>query len=252
MCCCTCPVLNNNQSRDLIMPDDTIIPYTFKGQDLTGKRFNRLIVLGFVGRTMGPTNLRYWYKCKCDCGVIKIIEAFKIKYGGSQSCGCLRDKQLITHGGAVGKIHDLIYSVWRHMRERCLSKSSKSYGRYGGRGITIDPRWMKYENFRSDMASSYKPGLTINRKDNDGPYSKENCVWSTHVEQARNTRASRWIEFNGQKRVMAEWDEILGYPKGTTSHRISYGWSIEKTLTTPIMGSNGKSNTWTSKIARES
>ena len=213
------------------MPEIIVIPYTYRGQDLTGQRFHKLQILGFVKRTKWPNGtLRYLYKCQCDCGNIKVIEGNEIKKGFHQSCGCIR-------GVKHGLYGSLLYSVWRHMRERCLSKSCACYERYGGRGITIDPSWDDFAIFQSDMQNGYADGLTLDRKDNNGPYSKENCKWSTQKEQQRNKRSSRWIDFRGKRMLMVEWDEFLNYSRGTTSHRMANGWSIEKTLTTPMMGS---------------
>jgi hypothetical protein len=73
------------------------------------------------------------------------------------------------------------------MRQRCLNVKNPNYKNYGGRGITIDPRWGMFENFLEDMG--VRPdGKTLDRKDNDGPYAKWNCKWSTPTEQNNNRR----------------------------------------------------------------
>ena len=79
-----------------------------------------------------------------------------------------------------------LYHVWQHMMHRCYNKKDGRFCYYGRRGITVCQRWHQCANFIEDMYPTYKKGLQIDRKDNDGGYTKDNCRWITHTEQQRN------------------------------------------------------------------
>lgn len=119
------------------------------------------------------------------------------------------------------------------MKERCFSPKCKDYKDYGGRGITICERWLDFENFYVDMGDKPK-GLSIGRIDNNDNYCPENCRWETSVQQARNKTSNVIIEYNGYKKPLIEWCEILGLSYKTIYRRLTRGWSIEKAFTYEI------------------
>lgn len=117
------------------------------------------------------------------------------------------------------------------MFARCYNHNDKRYDRYGGRGITVCERWQDFDKFLLDMGE--KPnGMTLDRIDNNGSYSPENCKWSTPKEQARNRHTSKIIEYHGQSKSLAEWCELLGLNYIRTLGRINNcKWPIERAFT---------------------
>jgi hypothetical protein len=124
------------------------------------------------------------------------------------------------------------------MKRRCFNPKAIGYHNYGGRGITICDEWMTFSTFYEwSIASGYAEGLTIERIDNDGNYSPDNCKWVTRQEQANNRRTNRPITFNGVTKNLGQWAVGLGISKGALTQRIDkYHWSIEDALTIPPGG----------------
>lgn len=132
-----------------------------------------------------------------------------------------------------GHRHKSTYNVWVGMKARTLNPQDPSYANYGGRGITIDPRWNEFVNFLSDMGER-PSGMQIERKDNDGNYTKDNCIWASRKQQCRNRRSNHLLTLNGLTKPMIEWCEEFGMSYTMVHARIyAYGWTVEKALTTP-------------------
>lgn len=203
----------------------------------------------FLGEKYGRLTVTDRYedraKCLCDCGNEADVRMDKLRRGETKSCGCLaaehinQMKQLsadVTAQKAERARVDRaareaarklrteerrkarapvkqLEAVWSAMWSRCTSPANKSYPRYGGRGISVEPSWEKFEVFHEwAKAAGYTPGLWLERRENDGPYSPGNCTWATPKTQGRNRSNTRWITDGTRHKTLPEVAERLGIP----------------------------------------
>lgn len=142
----------------------------------------------------------------------------------------------ITHGHSVGGKCTSEYYCWVNIKTRCTNPNTKNWKYYGGRGITLCKCWETFENFYEDMGPKPSAEHTIERKNNELGYCKENCCWVLKFKQAANKRNNHYIEFRGQIKHVAEWARELGIPESRLRMRLHNGWDCIKALTTPYRG----------------
>ena len=197
---------------------------------LSGKRFGRLVVIGKGKPPERWKSKKYW-SCQCDCGKITNVYEGSLIQGRTKSCGCFRKeftgKSKTTHGLNKTKTH----LAWKNMKGRCYNPQSPAYKDYGGRGITVCESWRNsFQTFLDDMGQCPR-GLTIERIDNNGNYSPENCKWATPKEQAINKRCNVNIVYTGVMKTLSEWAKLSDIKYSTLYARlITRKWSAEKAL----------------------
>ena len=186
--------------------------------DIIGKRFNQLTVLAFDG----IKDQRKQYRCRCDCGNITVTYPRYLKSGHTKSCGCIKKHNNRKHGMSQTKL----YYRYHNMKDRCYKSSHPGYKDYGGRGIYICDRWLKsFNNFMDDMGDIPFKGATIDRINNDGPYSPGNCQWSDIITQANNRRSNKLIYINGKIETLAQWLRFYNTPRHNYDERVrALGW----------------------------
>lgn len=149
--------------------------------DLTGRIFDEFQVIS--EEIIESSSYKRYWKCLCNCGKTFTRQQSNILHRKSGGCGCNKKR---SHGLS----NTPTYKSWEMMIQRCTNPKYDRYPYYGGRGITLDSRWLLFENFLDDMG--LRPdGKTLDRIDVNKGYSKENCRWADQTTQVFNRRPLR-------------------------------------------------------------
>lgn len=140
----------------------------------------------------------------------------------------------------MNKSETRLYHIWNGMRGRCLHKSYASFKNYGGKGVKIVKEWLKFENFKKwALENGYSETLTLDRIDSNKDYEPNNCRWVSMKKQQNNKTNNRKLFYNGEYKTVSEWAECLGVNTQTLFTRLKRGWSVERTLATPVKVKGG-------------
>lgn len=123
--------------------------------------------------------------------------------------------------------------TYYHVKSRCYNPNNKSYSNYGKRGIVMCDEWLNNrESFITwAIANGCKEGLSLDRINNNGPYSPENCRWITLKENNQNRRSSKFYTFQGLTLNLQQWCDKYNLPRARVNARLNRGWSFEEAIT---------------------
>jgi len=190
--------------------------------DLTGKKFGRIVVLKRVANDKSGN--RRWL-CRCVCGTEKVIGGRHLTSGRTVSCGCYKKelKTNLIHGMRYSRI----YTIWSNMKYRC-----KKHPDYMGRDIRVCKEWEDdFQKFHKwAIESGYSDDLSIDRIDNNGNYEPDNCRWVSAKAQANNRRSTNRIYYNGETLSIAEQCRKHGLNYNTVKTRLTRGWTVEEAM----------------------
>lgn len=206
----------------------------FEISDYIGKKLGVSTVIGIDNSELNKTK---WIM-RCNCGNIFSEMPCRIMNGHKQSCGCYRYTNRIKHNSSYNQF----YKTWVNIIARCYNKEHPAYNDYGARGIFVCDEWKDVKNFIKWAMETHPNNnniYSIDRINNDGPYSPNNCKWSTWREQQRNKRNTIFYCIDGVRKSLIEWCEIYNISYCLAYSRLKRGWPIEKALTIPVKHTKG-------------
>jgi hypothetical protein len=193
-----------------------------RGADRVGEKYGNLVVVEDSGEK-NKRNKILWL-CRCDCGNEILLGSEQLSRGKT-SCGCVAKRPTIY------KMK--FYPTWSAMINRCYNRSNKNYFNYGGRGIGVCDEWRDdYFPFHRWAATMWKSGLSLDRIDNNGWYSPENCRYTRSIIQMNNRAITVKFEINGITKPLRTWVDEYGANRDLVYKRIKAGWNPIKALTT--------------------
>lgn len=202
--------------------------------DISGERFHRLVA---IRREHNPNNGKVDWLCRCDCGNATYASLTDLVRGKKKSCGCLKSDYLTNKNHKHGKSGTRLDVIYTNMVQRCYNTKNHHYKNYGERGIKVCDDWLgkngRKSFFKWAEASGYKDSLFIDRIDNNGNYSPNNCRWVTQKENQNNKTSNHFIEINGERKTISQWSEIYGISTYVISRRLYLGWNEAEAVTTP-------------------
>ncbi len=188
-----------------------------------GQRFGKLKVVECGKKVKLKSGVYEGVLCRCDCGKIKVVRLDYLKQG-TKSCGCEK-------GGFSHRLsRHISYNTWVKIMDRCYNKNSSRFNYYGARGIKVSKSWHNVKNFIKDMGEKPGKAYSIDRIDNNKGYSKENCKWSTPLEQSINKRNNILFDHKGEIKTLKQISRDTGISYTTLWCRLKRGVDINNAL----------------------
>lgn len=190
-----------------------------------GDKFGKLTVISEAARQKDKRR----FLCRCDCGGEAVSTVSNLRSGHTKSCGChcneVRRALKTKHEGSGTRL----YEIWQGIKKRCLNPNKHAYKYYGALGIKVCSEWLSFEPFRDwALGSGYNDNLTIERRDCNGNYEPNNCIWIPLSEQNNNKSNSRFITYMGKTQTLRDWSRELGINYSTLHGRLCRGWPVSK------------------------
>lgn len=179
-----------------------------------------------------------YMRCRCECGAEHEVMATALRTGKSKSCAECARKMTIAKKRELSAEHGGVspeYRAWSRMNERCRSPKAKSYGQYGGRGITVCNEWQGeggFQAFIDHIGPRPSENHSLDRIDNEKGYEPGNVRWATKKQQQRNTRKNRLVTVRGETKCAAAWADESPVSAATIRKRLDMGWSGEDAVFT--------------------
>lgn len=190
---------------------------------MIGDRFSRLVIVSELPKVQFKTTYLRQFLCKCDCGNYIKTYMSNLRRGATKSCGCLKRDTAGNSTRTHGMSSTDEYKIWAGIVKRCTNTKYREFHLYGGRGISVAPEWMSFENFYKDMGNRPSKQHSIDRIDPNGNYCKDNCQWANDVEQGLNKRKTTAIFFNKKKLSLRQFAISV-----SVSYFTIYDWVVRK------------------------
>jgi len=189
----------------------------------------RLTYIEDCGKIKYPKSTVILVKCKCICGNEVVVRKPHFTNNHTKSCGCLNKEKTSKLNKTHGLSKSSTYKSWMSMINRCTNKNFTNFHNYGGRGIKVCERWLKFDNFLLDMGIKPSKDFQIDRIDNDGNYELNNCRWSSRIENCNNKKNNIKYNYKGQLLSVSEISRLSGITRSRISNwKNRSNYSVEK------------------------
>lgn len=198
-------------------------------KNISGQVFNKLTAVSYVRMSSSGAVWQF----RCECGNTVEYRANDVKKGYCVTCGCGRtdrdcDSQLALQ-------YPNSYQTWSGMLNRCNNPQSSDYKNYGLLGVSICDEWLSFSKFVEDMGERPN-GLTIDRINTYGNYTKSNCKWSTLSQQASNKRNNVRVLVNGEfTYCLKEFCEVIKLSYSKARYHIKQFGSLSKLTNSDVV-----------------